>query len=118
VVSGDSQRELGMNVRFHNRVAVRASGTASFGTGAERFVDDGFDGARASPTFSAATEAAIDLLGVARQIFRGADGTTDIMVGQDVTGTDDHTKCEPIDSQSPSIFKTGAGCKRKKRLFK
>jgi hypothetical protein len=79
-----------MDVRFRAGLAVGASGAAGLGAGTEGFINDGLDGARASATFGAATKAAIDLLYTARQIFRGADRTADIVVGQDVTGTDNH----------------------------
>jgi hypothetical protein len=109
-----------MDVRFRSRPAVRAPGAAGLGASAEGFVDDGLDGARASSAFGAAAKAAIDLFGTARQAIRGADSAADIMVGEDVAGTDDHTNGEPIGGgcEGPSIFKTDAGCKRKKRLFK
>jgi hypothetical protein len=95
-VSGGSQRELGMDMRFRSRLAVRAPGTAGLGASPKGLVDDGLDGARAPAAFGAAPEAAIDLLGIARQIIRGADSTADIMVGEDVTGADDHQNGEPI----------------------
>ena len=71
-------------------VTVRAAGAAGLGAGAKRFVDDGLDGARAPAAFGAATEAAIDLLWIARQIPGRADGIADIVVADDVTGTDNH----------------------------
>jgi hypothetical protein len=97
-VSGGGQREFGMDVRFRGRlaVAVRTPRATGLGANAEGFVDDGFDGARASSAFGAAAEAAIDLLGTARQAIRGADSVADIMVGQDVAGTDNHTNDKPI----------------------
>ena len=79
-----------MGMRFYAGLAVRASGAAGLGAGAQRFVDDGLDGARAPAAFGAATEAAIDLLGISRQIVRRVDGAADIVVGDDVTGTDNH----------------------------
>jgi hypothetical protein len=69
---------------------VRATGTAGLGAGSERLVDDSLDGARTAAAFSAAAEATIELLGVPGQIFRALDGTADIVVGQDVTGTNNH----------------------------
>jgi hypothetical protein len=108
-----------MDMRFRSRLAVRASGTAGLGASPKGLVDDGLDGAGAPAAFGAASEAAIDLLGIARQTIRGADSTADIMVGQDVTGANDHNNGEPIGwCEGLSIFKTAAGCKRKKRLFK
>ncbi len=35
-------------------------------------------------------KAAIELLGIARQIFRCADSTADVMVAKDIAGTDNH----------------------------
>ena len=87
--SGCRERELGTVVLFCLK-AVRTAETARFGTGAERLVNDGLDGTRASPTFGAATEAAIQLLRISRQIPGCADGIADVVVGEDVTGTDNH----------------------------
>src|ERR1700680_2797449 len=107
-----------MDVRFHTRLAVRASGTAGLGTSAAGLVNDVLDGARAAAASGAAAEAAVNLLGIARKIFRGADSFADIVVAKDVAGTDNHTNGSPSGKRSPSIFKTAAGCKRKNRLFK
>jgi hypothetical protein len=108
-----------MDLRFRSRLAMRASGTAGLGASTKGLVDDGLDGTRAAAAFGAASEAAVDLLGATRQAVRGADSIADIMVGQDVTGTNDHTNSEPIGCiDGSSIFKTAAGCKRKKRVFK
>ena len=63
---------------------------AGFGASTESLVNDDFDSAGASATFGAATEAAIDLLGIARKVFRDVDGTTDIVVAEDVAGTNNH----------------------------
>lgn len=69
-------------------LGMRAAGTAGLCTGPKRLVHDLFDGACTAAALSAATEAAIDLSGGARQIF--GHGITDVVVGQDVTGTNDH----------------------------
>jgi hypothetical protein len=63
---------------------------AGLGASTESLVNDGFDGAGASATFGATTEAAIDLLGITRKVFRDVDGTTDIVVAEDVAGTNNH----------------------------
>jgi hypothetical protein len=89
-LSGSSQREFSVDVGFRSRLAVRASGTAGLGAGAERLVNDGLDGARAAAAFRAATEAAIDLLGIAGKVFGGAHGAADVVVGDQVAGTDNH----------------------------
>jgi hypothetical protein len=75
--------------------AVRAAGTAFLGAGAEGFIDDGLDRARATAAFGAAAEATINLFWIPRQVRRCAYGTTDIVVAQNVAGTDDHETEEP-----------------------
>ena len=69
---------------------MRATGAALLGAGAEGFVDDGLDGARAAAAFGTAAKTAINLLGVPRQVRRCTDGITNIVVAQDVAGTDNH----------------------------
>jgi hypothetical protein len=71
-------------------LAVRAAGAAGLGAGSERLVEDLLDGACAAAAFGAAAEAAIDLPGGARQGIRSRHGGADIMVGEDVAGTNDH----------------------------
>ena len=69
---------------------MRTSRLTGLGACAERFLDDGLDRTCAPAAFDAATEAAIDLPGIARQFIRRMDGVTDIVVGDDVAGTDNH----------------------------
>ena len=89
--SGGGEGELDKGIAgLRNRPVVPASGMAGLGAGSERLIDDGLDGARASAAFGAAAEAAVDLLGIARKVFRGADGVADIVVAEDVAGTDNH----------------------------
>ena len=71
-------------------MAVRTAGAAGLGAGAERLVNDGLDGTRASPAFGAAAEATINLLRIARQFPCGDHGIADIVVAKDVTGTNNH----------------------------
>ena len=80
--------EIIVDVRFGP--AVRTAGLAGLGAGAERLLDDGLHRASTAATFDAATEAAIDLPGIARKIIRRADGAADIVVAEDVAGTNDH----------------------------
>ena len=89
-----------MHVRFRVSLTVRASRTAGLCTGTQGLLDDALDGAGASATFGAAAEAAIELLGAARQIFRRVNGTADIVVGEDVAGTNNHG------TLSPSVMRT------------
>jgi hypothetical protein len=85
-----------MDVLMLNRQAMRAARAAGLGASPQRLVDDGLDGARASAAFGAAAEAAVDLLGIAGKVLRGLDGTADIVVAKDVTGTDNHKNGRPI----------------------
>jgi len=90
-ISGDNfERKFALNMLMRPGPAVRASGMAGLNASTERLVNDGFDAAGASATFGAATEAAIELLGIAWKVFRGVDGITDIVVAEDVAGTDNH----------------------------
>jgi hypothetical protein len=68
-ISGGSEREHGLVIPLGFPRAVRAPGATGFGTGTESLVNDGLDGARAPSAFGAAAEAAIELLGIARELF-------------------------------------------------
>jgi hypothetical protein len=46
------------------------------------------------------------------------NGTADIMVAKDVTGTDNHEDGRPIGDAAEQILKRGLRCKRKNRSFK
>jgi hypothetical protein len=96
VSGGSFEGEFAVDRRVRILAAVRASGTAGLGASAQRFVNDGLDGARASSTLSAATEAAVDLLGIARKGFRRVDGVADIVVAEDVTGTNNHENAQVL----------------------
>jgi hypothetical protein len=98
--------------------AVRATGAAFLGAGAERFVDDGLDGARTAAAFGAAAEATVNLFGIPRHVRGCTYGTTDIVVAQDVAGTDNHETARTLGDASSSIFKSATRCKRKSRNFK
>jgi hypothetical protein len=74
---------------------------AGLGAGSKSVVNDSLDGARTSATFSAATEAAIELLGIAWKVFRGVDGIADIVVAEDVAGTNNHKSGGPIADAEP-----------------
>ena len=71
-------------------LAVRTAGAAGLGASAERLIDDGLDGARATAALGAATEATVNLLGVAGKVLRTFDGSTDVAVAKHVAGTDNH----------------------------
>lgn len=69
---------------------MRAPGAAGLGASPQSLVDNGLEGARASAAFGATTETAIDLLGATREVIRSADGVADIVVAEDVAGTNNH----------------------------
>ena len=71
-------------------LAVRAPRTAGLGASAQSLIDDGFDGARAAAAFGTAAEATVNLLGIPGKVFRATDRAADIVVGQDVAGTNNH----------------------------
>ena len=96
-VSGSSfEGELAVRARVRIRQvrdrlpAVRASGAAGLGARTKSVVNDGLDGARAATAFGTAAEATVDLLGIPGEVFRAIDRIADIMVGQDVAGTNNH----------------------------
>jgi hypothetical protein len=121
-ILGDAREgNVAMVVRI--RPAVGAAGTASVGTGSERFLNDRLDGARATAALGAATETSVDLLGVAGKIFRCTDRVADIVVGQDVAGTNNHEEGAPVwlfgqCFYALQILKSMSGCKRKNCLLK
>ena len=87
-------------------MAVRTTGMAGPGTSSERFVDDGLDRARAAAAFSTAAEAAVNLLGVTQKVVCSAHGIADIMVTQDVAGTDDHKNALAFGDAVTSKYET------------
>ena len=99
-VSGGGEREL-VGLLFGHGMTMRATRAAGLGAGTQRFVDDGLDGARAAAAFGAAAEASVDLLWIARQVRSCTDGIADIMVAEDVTGTDDHEYGRPFGDAYP-----------------
>ena len=87
-------------------MAVRAVRIAGQGTRSERLVDDGLDRARTAAAFRAAAEAAVNLLGVTWKVVRTAHGIADIMVTQDVAGTDDHKNTMAFGDAAISKYET------------
>jgi len=69
--------------------AVRAASAAGLGAWPEGFVDDGLDGASAAAAFGVAAQAAINLLRATRKVRGRSHRIADIMVTQDVAGTND-----------------------------
>jgi hypothetical protein len=74
-----------------------ADGAAFPRTVVERFPDNRLDGPGTSAAFGTASEAPVNLLRGARQIFCCGDGCANVVIGQHVTGTNDHengTRCD------------------------
>jgi len=97
---------------------LRAAGAAFLGAGAERFVDDRLDGARAPAAFGIAAEATVNLFRISRQVRGCTYGIADIVVAQNIAGTDDHETDKTLGDATSSIFKSATRCKRKSRIFK
>ena len=85
-----------MGVGIVRDPAMRAAGTAGLGASPQSLVDNGLEGARAAAAFGATTETAIDLLGATGKIIRSADGIADIVVAEDVTGTNNHENAQVL----------------------
>jgi hypothetical protein len=104
-------------MRLRGRLTVRATRTAGLGASTERLVNDGLDGARASAAFGATPEAAIDLLGVARKLLGGIDGVADIVVAEDVAGTDNHENGRTLGDTERIDIQDGDGMQKEKPSF-
>jgi len=91
-ISGSREGEIGSDGSLGSRVsmAMRAADVASPDAGAKRLINDALDSARAAPAFSAATKAAVKLLGVTRKVVGGFHGVADVVIAQHVAGTDNH----------------------------
>ena len=86
-----SDRDFSLNLLdFCVHFGMRTLGTTLPGTGAERFLDDRLDGPGTSSAFRTASEASINLLGRTRQVICCGHGRADVVIGQYVTGTNDH----------------------------
>jgi hypothetical protein len=76
---------------FHRGLpAVRAASTACDGAAAQCFRHDLLDGARAATALSTTAKTSIHLTGRTRQIGCGGHRVADVMVTEDVTGTNNH----------------------------
>jgi hypothetical protein len=69
--------------------AMRAACAARLGASAQSFVHDLLDGPGTAATLCTATKASIDLPRRTRRM-RSGNGIADIVVGEDVAGTDNH----------------------------
>jgi hypothetical protein len=115
---GESRGSILRGLVIGSVAAVRTTGAALLGAGAEGFVDDRLDRARAPAAFGAAAEATVNLFRISRQVRGCTYGITDIVVAQNVAGTDDHETGRTLRDAISSIFKSAPGCKRKSRIFK
>jgi hypothetical protein len=95
-----------------------ASVQALWHAGAERLVDDPLDCARATAACCAAAKAAVDILRTARKFACRADGVPNIVVADDVAGTDDHGTRGIFRRDNRSILNWTALSKRKNGFLK
>jgi hypothetical protein len=87
---GEISFRLGMSLSMSMSMSMRAAGLAGVGAGSERLIDNALDGAGATAAFGAAAETAIKLLGVTRKNICRTHGVADVVVAEDVAGTDNH----------------------------
>jgi hypothetical protein len=69
---------------------MNACGVTALEAGAEGFLSNGPDGARAATALRVTAETAKNLFDVARKCFHAVERAANIVVGDDVTGTDNH----------------------------
>jgi hypothetical protein len=98
-------------------MAVRTSGAAGLGAGAQGLVDNGLDGARATAALRAASEAPVELLGVAGKVLRTLDDTADVVIAQHVARTDNHLNSGSMGNVEPFDIKASRQMQRQKRYF-
>jgi hypothetical protein len=72
-----------------------------------RLVDDRLDGARAAAAFGAAAKAIKDLLGIAQRVAGRVHGMANIVVAEDIAGTDDHETLKRPSDAAASIWDGG-----------
>lgn len=80
-------------------MAVGASIAAGLGAGAQSFGHDLLDGAGTPAALGAASQTAVNLPCRARNSGSGGHGVADVMVAQDVAGTDDHEGKQLLDER-------------------
>jgi hypothetical protein len=90
--------QFGVAMSLGMVAAVWAARAAGLGAGAQRLIEDSLDGAGAAAAFSTAAQTPVDLPCRARQIIRcGGYRGADIVVAEDVTGTNNHgVKASPV----------------------
>ena len=101
-----------VSARLLRELRSGAAGAAFPRTVAERFPDNRLDGPGTSAAFGTASEAPVNLLRGARQIFCCGDGCANVVIGQHVTGTNDHENGTRCDDECGSIL-LGHPAKRK-----
>lgn len=125
--SGDRrQRQQFVSMRLGGKpdmgLAVGTARATGLGAGTKGLVDDLLDGARAAAALRTAAEAAVDLFGIPGKIVRAVDRTADVVVGQNIAGTDNHglagSSGHFSDADIDQILKCTMGCKRKNLDFK
>jgi hypothetical protein len=106
-----------MGVGIFRDPAMRAAGTARLGASPQSLVDNGLEGARAAAAFGVTTETAVNLLGATREIIRSADGVADIVVAEDVAGTNNHKNGRPVCEVRPIDIQERCSMQKEKPSF-
>jgi hypothetical protein len=118
---GTSERrcegELAMTMDVFRDPVMRAAGTAGLGASPQSLVDNGLESARAAAAFGAATETAVNLLGATGKVIRGTDGIADIVVSEDVAGTNNHKNGTPVCEVTPMRYSRAPRDAKGKTVF-
>jgi hypothetical protein len=110
---GRLERDFGLNsLDFCMHCGVRTPFATLPRTGAERFLDDGSDRSGTSTAFGTASKTSVDLSGRAPQVIRCGYGGANIVIGQHVTGTNNH-KQNPLWHADPTRILLEHAAKRK-----
>jgi hypothetical protein len=108
---------VGLMLWLGSRLAVRAAAAAGLGAGAQRLVDDLLDGTGAAAAFGTAAEAAIDLSRGTRQGVRRRYHRADIVIAQDVAGTNNHETSQPARVAAVTDIEDAGGMQKEKPAF-
>ena len=94
-----------------------AAGLAGAGTRSPRLVDDRLDGPCAASAFGTAAKAAIELLGIARELVGRADSIADVVIADDVAGTHNHRTDQTFEDRDPRDSQAQVGSQKKNTSF-
>ena len=81
---------------FGTALIVPASRLTGVRAGSQCIINDGLDRSRTTAAFGTAAQAVIDMLGAPQHVVSGIDGIADIVVAEDVAGTNNHENAKDL----------------------